>query len=232
MPTRKRQPVQLDPLADVDTNRPFPRLHLTDAQWGEICRHSTIPESSDDARKSTEIALGMFRQFEGTDLLREHAAEIRQELRSLAKDTKNLSERLSNLLSKRAAYMALTGNSDSADDQASFAKPQQLSQIAEDNLSQICDALLRAPKRLLIAAHRVKDGKRGPKSENIRWLVGNLDGIREQFTGKIITRSYKDPASVNYVTCVCRIADPTMGAGTIVNAIRERIAQRRKKNRG
>ena len=67
--------------------------------------------------------------------------------------------------------------------------------------------------------------KRGPKAENIRWLVGNLDGIREQFTGKKITRSYKDLASLEYITYVCKIADPSVGEGAILNAMRDRITK-------
>ena len=227
MPRYKRKRTQVDPLADVDTNQPFPRLRLTEPQWGKISNLLGIHENGDEARKSIEIALGMFRQFQAADLLREQAAKIRNELRGIAKDTKNLHERLSNLMSKRVAYIALTGGSNVADDQVSLsdARSRRFAREAEQDLYHLRDVLLRAPKRFLITAHRIKDEKRGPKAENIRWLVGNLDGIREQFTGKKIIRSYKDSVPLEYITYVCKIADPSVGEGTILNAMRDRITK-------
>src|SRR5262249_5869520 len=94
-------------------------------------------------------------------------------------------------------------------------------------LSQALDVLLGLPKWFLVAAHRVEAGKRGPKAGNVYWLVGNLDGIREQFTGKKLTRSYKHPAAREYITYVCKIADPNIGKGTIDNAMEARIKRRR-----
>jgi hypothetical protein len=226
MPRYKRKRTQVDPLSDVDTNQAFPRLRLTEPQWRKISNLLGIPESMDEARKSIEIALGMFRQFQAMDLHRERAAEIQTEFHDIAKDTRNLHQRLSNLMSKRVAYIALTGGSNIADDQVSLSDAglQRFIQEAEEDLSHLWDVLLRAPKWFLIAAHRIKGEKRGPKAENIRWLVGNLDGIREQFTGKKITRSYKD-VSVEYITYVCKIADPSVGKGTISNAMRDRITK-------
>jgi hypothetical protein len=84
----------------------------------------------------------------------------------------------------------------------------------------------RLPEWLRVAARRVKADKRGPKTRNVYWLVGNLDGIRGHFTGKKITRSYKDDASKQYITYVCRIADPDIGDGTIEKAMKDRIKRR------
>ena len=42
---------------------------------------------------------------------------------------------------------------------------------------------------------------------------------------KKITRSYKDSASLEYITYVCKIADPSVGKGTILNAMRGRITK-------
>jgi len=213
MPKHKRQANQLNPLAGVDTNRALARLRLTNAQWRKISNLSSIPKSMDEAREAIETALGMFLQFKAKELLRESAPEIRKELRDIAKDTRNLYRRLSNLLSRRDAYIA------------SSVASQRLTQEAEQDLSHLRDVLLHAPKRLLIAAHWVKDEKRGPKAEYIYRLVGDLDGIREHFTGKKITRSYKDSESREYITYVCKIADPTVGKGTIGNAMRDRITK-------
>jgi hypothetical protein len=95
-------------------------------------------------------------------------------------------------------------------------------------LLQVLDVVLRLPKWLLVAAHRVEADKGGPKAGSAYWLVGNLDGIREQFTGKRITRSYKDDLTKRYVTYVCRIADPDIGSGTIERAMKARIEKRRR----
>jgi hypothetical protein len=231
--------IQVDWLASVDTHRPFPRLGLTTAQWSEVSNLSGIPNGSHEARKSIEIALGMFRQFQETDLHRRPAAEIRQEFHELAKDATNFYERLSGLMGNRDAYTALMGGvlpfgpldrlTDMADHQGSVssAEVQGLMQESSRRLAKIDEILLGAPKWFLTAAHRVKHEKRGPKAGNVYWLVGNLDGIREQFAGKKITRSYKDDGSVEYIKYVCKIADPRIGRGTIDKAMRFRIKNRK-----
>ena len=208
VPKRKRQPNQVDPLAGVETNRPFPILRLTDAQWDEISKLSGIPNEKDEARKLIEVRLGMFRQFQDDDLNRRSVAEIKKNLRTLGGDSKSLYQQLLNVMSNRDAYAALTHE-------------------GTQGISKLCDLLLGAPKWFLIASQRIKDEKRGPKSENIHWLVGNLDGIREQYTGAKVSRSKKD-RSLEYVIYVCKIADPAVGQGTILNAMRDRIKRRRR----
>jgi hypothetical protein len=152
-----------DPLVGVETNRPFPRLRFTNEQWNEISNLSGIPKNGTDARKSIEIALGMFRQFQATDLRLKPPAKIRKEFCALAEDAKNLYKRLSDLVSDRDAYTALTGEisrlspldrlRDIADRQASpsNAEAQPLMQDGHRYLSKIRDVLLDAPKRFLIA---------------------------------------------------------------------------------
>jgi hypothetical protein len=159
-----------------------------------------------------EIAIGMYRQSQEADLHRRSAAKIRRNLREFAKEFKKLYEQLSDFLDDRDAYMALT-------------RP-----VSPDNsrrLSELLDALLWAPKWFLIAANRVKDLKRGPQTRNVYDLVAQLDGIREHFTGKKISRSYKDPASLQYIKYVCKIADPSIGDGTMDQAMRKRIKSKR-----
>ena len=208
VPKRKRQPNQVDPLAGVETNRPFPILRLTDAQWDEISKLSGIPNEKDEARKLIEVRLGMFRQFQDDDLNRRSVAEVKKILRALGSDTQSLYQQLLSVMSNRNAYAALTHE-------------------GTQGISKLCDLLLGAPKWFLIASQRIKDEKRGPKSENIHWLVGSLDGIREQFTGAKVSRSKKD-RSLEYVIYVCKIADPAVGQGTILNAMRGRIKRRRR----
>jgi hypothetical protein len=208
VPKRKRQPDQLGPLVGVETNRPFPRLRLTDAQWDKISKLSGIPNENDEARKLIEVRLGMFRQIQDDDLNRRSVAEIKKDLRALGDDTKSLYKQLFSVMSNCNAYAALTHE-------------------GTQGVSILCDLLLQAPKWFLIASQRIKDEKRGPKSANIHWLVGNLDGIGEQFTGAKVSRSKKD-RSLEYVIYVCKIADPAVGEGSILNAVRDRIKQRRR----
>jgi hypothetical protein len=167
-------------------------------------------------------------------------AKIREELEALAVLAQDLDSRLGKLVKERDAYNALTGTASlysPLDRLADFAGPhlcehlpssvQSMTELdGQRRALQILDAVLRLPKWLLVAAHRVEADKRGPKAGNVYWLVGNLDGIRKQFTGKKITRSYKDDASKKYITYVCRIADRDIGDGTIDMAMKDRIKRR------
>ena len=230
-----------DVLAGVDANWPFPRFRLTDEQWSEVAKLSEIPEGEHDARHHIETTIGIFRQFQASDLDRMTPAKIREEFEALAVLAQDLDSRLSNLAEERDAYNAMTCTAsvysplDRLTDFAGSHQSEHLPSSVQDitgldgrrRLLQVLDALLRLPKWLLVAAHRVQAAKRGPKAENVYWLVGNLDGVREQFTSKKITRSYKDNLSKEYITYVCRLADPEIGDGTIERAMKHRIKRRR-----
>jgi hypothetical protein len=225
--------------------RVFPSFRLTEEQWKETAKLSGIPEGADEARHHIEKTIGMFRQFQAGDLGQVPSAKIREELEALADAAQDLHDRLSKLVEVRGAYTALTGAPSlyspysPLDRLTDFAGPHQSEHLpasvqsmmgldGQRRLSQVLDVLLRLPKWLLVAKYRgVEAKRRGPKAQNVYWLVGNLDGIREHFTGKKITRSYKDDASKKYITYVCRIADPDIGDGTIDKAMKARIKRRR-----
>jgi hypothetical protein len=229
-----------DVLAGVDHNRVFPRFPLTDEQWRKTATLSGIPEGADEARHYIETTIGIFRQFQASDLDRMTPAKIREELEALAVLAQDFDSRLSKLVEERDAYNALTGTASlysPLDRLTDFAGPHQSEHLpssvqsmtgldGQRRLLQVLDVVLRLPKWLLVAAHRVEADKRGPKAGSVYWLVGNLDGIREQCVGKKITRSYKDDASKKYITYVCRIADPDIGDGTIEKAMKDRIKRR------
>ena len=187
--------------------RVFPSFRLTEEQWKETAKLSGIPEGADDARHDIETRIGIFHETQASDLDRVKPAKICEELEALAEHASDIYSRLSKLL-EPDAYTSLTSE-------------------GRLQLLQALDQLRGLPKRLLVARYReVAAAKRGPKAENVYWLVGNLDGIREQFTGKRITRSYKDDVSKKYITYVCRIADPDIGDGTIEKAMKDRIKRR------
>jgi hypothetical protein len=219
--------------------RSFPRFPLDDEQWRKIAKLSGIPEGTVDARHHIETTIGIFRQFQASDLDEVPSAKIREEFEALADAARNLNDRISKLVGVRSAYTALTGVpsvyrpldrlSDFAGHNQSERLPSSIQKsglAGERQLSQAVDVLLGLPKWLLVAAHRVEAAKRGPKTRNVYWLIGNLDGIREQFARKKITRSYKDDASKKYITYVANIADPKIGKGTIDKAMKARIKRR------
>src|SRR5262245_6665556 len=222
---------------------PFPRLPLKGKQWREVAKLSGIPEGANEARHHIETTIGIFRQFQASDLDEVPSAKIREELEALANAARNLHDSLSKLVGVRDACTALTGAPsfysplDRLTDFAGTHQSEQLPPSVQSivgldgrrRLSQALDVLLGLPKWFLVAAHRVEAAKRGPKAGNIYWLVSNLDGIREQFTGKKITRSYKDDASKKYIAYVCKIADPKIGVGTIDKAMKARIKRRRRR---
>ena len=229
-----------DVLAGVDANWPFPRFRLTDEQWSEVAKLSEIPEGEHDARHHIETTIGIFRQFQASDLDRMTPAKIREEFEALAVLAQDLDSRLSKLVEERDAYNAMTGTASlysPLDRLTDFAGPHQSEHMPSSVQSitgldgqrrylQVLDMVQRLPEWLRVAAQRVEADKRGPKTGSVYWLVGNLDGIRERHTAKKITRSYKDDASKKYITYVCRIADPDIGDGTIEKAMKDRIKRR------
>ena len=241
MPKRRaRNHSAADVLAGVDQDRPFPRFPLTDEQWSEVAKLSEIPEGEHDARQHIETTIGLFRQFQASDLDRVTRARIREELEVLAVLAQDLNIRLGKLIKERDAYNAMTGTAilySPLDRLTDFAGPHQSEDMPSSVQSitgldgqrrylQVLDMVQRLPEWLRVAAQRVEADKRGPKTGSVYWLVGNLDGIREQFTGKRITRSYKDDLTKRYVTYVCRIADRDIGGGTIEKAMKDRIKRR------
>ena len=208
-----------DVLAGVDANWPFARFRLTDEQWSEVAKLSEIPEGEHDARHHIETTIGIFRQFQASDLDRVTPPEIRKQVEALAKLAHDLYSGFSKLVDEPDAYTALTGKPD---------ERKRSSQVLDARrLRQVLDVLSYLDWLLSAASGRVEGSKRGPKAQNVYWLVGNLDGIREQFTRQKITRSYKDDLSKGYITYVCRIADPDIGDGTIDKAMKARIKRRR-----
>jgi hypothetical protein len=205
MPKGDDQNRRAELLARVEQDRVFPRFRLTDEQWRKIAELSGIPEAAEEARDYIETTIGIFRESEASELNLVTAGEIRD----LAERAQNLYDRLTKLIEVPSAYTALISEFE-----------------GQRRLSQVLDVLVGLPKWLLVAAERrVEADKPGPKAENVYWLVGNLDGIREQFTGEKITRSGKYDSSRKYITYVCKIADPEIGNGTIDRAMKSRIKQ-------
>jgi hypothetical protein len=56
-------------------------------------------------------------------------------------------------------------------------------------------------------------------AENHRWLVGQLDGILSECTGRHISRSYKADDLQRYVELCFAAVDPNVGPGSVKKAI-------------
>jgi hypothetical protein len=194
-----------DPLRGVEVG-PFPRFRFDQHQWARICRLSGIPASADEARRDIEILVGIFRQERADDLQPQISPpDIRKELWELAEIARSMYNRLFHLTDSRTAHEALT-----------LHEPQRL--------SQTLTLLSKLPKWFLVASHRVENRPRGPKTQNVYWLIGNLDAIRKQWTGRRITRSSKrTDGSRDFIKYVCSIADPHIGTGTVERAMKARI---------
>ena len=97
--------------------------------------------------------------------------------------------------------------------------------VAQQRLVSAIYELERLVRWLGLARDRVQRGKRGPKrrAAPAYILVHSLNLILERFTGETITRSTKSPDTLEYVKAVCRIADPDIGDGTIIEAVKKEI---------
>src|SRR5262245_8309306 len=147
-----------DFLAGVDANWPFPRFRLTDEQWSEVAKLSEIPEGEHDARHHIETSIGIFRQFQASDLDRVKPDKIREELEALAVLAEDLSSRLNKLVQERDAYNAMTGTASfytPLDRLTDFAGPHQSEHLpssvqsmtgdGQRRLLQVLDVVLRLP---------------------------------------------------------------------------------------
>jgi hypothetical protein len=185
-----------------ESNCETPRFKLTDKQRDEISRLSGIPKDAADAWQMIESCIERYRSRKAHRQYAAHPAEIRKELQALSTATFKLYHRL---------YL-LTEHS-----------PPDLPVLSfKDELGM----LREVEKQLFYAASDIVKANTGPSTHDVYILVGILDGIREEFTGKKITRSAKRGASREYVRTTSQIADADIRNGTIEEAMKRRINRR------
>jgi hypothetical protein len=175
---------------------------LTDDQRNEISRLSGIPKDHPEAWPMIETAIGLYRRRK---VLWEHAmlpTEIRKEFKDLSHACWTMQERLRRLVDRQPPVYEL-----------SFT----------DGLT----SLRKLELQFYFMSQDIEDGKTGPDTEDAYILVGMLDGIRREFTGRKLTRSEKrTDSSRDYIKAVFRIADPQIGPGTIERAMKDVITRR------
>ena len=66
------------------------------------------------------------------------------------------------------------------------------------------------------------------RAKNQLYLVSNLDAILFGYTRKHINRSYKKSELYNYIKTCFMLADPSIGPGSIDDAMRALVKERRR----
>jgi hypothetical protein len=208
------------------TGVPFIEPHspskLTDDQWAEICRFRNFPsearpwiESEIDCYRIRRAALGVT------------AETTRDELSECSKEAEWLKERLGVLAKNPRASVALALASEFPGGFAA-AMDANLPARTIEGAAPFLDGLA---KLLAAAAQRVQRSKPGlrQRAVNINFMVHQLDRILIQFTGSGISRSRKRQNSTrDFVTTVCRFADPSISASSIDEAMKRVIGARNK----
>jgi hypothetical protein len=200
----------------ADPAAPGRKQFLTDQQWEKVAFHSgLLPEAR---------AIATYRRVQSIIDARKTPAETRLDLDRLRKDTEALLNRLAEVMAYADAFCAFTFPIRPPNGWPPNTGPV-LTAVADQRLASAVYELRRLACWLGLARDRVQPGKRGAKrrATPAYFVVNHLNEILERFTGKKIVRSTKNPGTVEYVKLVCRIADPKIGDGTIIDAIKKEI---------
>jgi hypothetical protein len=171
---------------------------LTDEQREKIARLSGIPTAAADPWSIIEVVITTYRSRKKRQGTALLPNELKAELRAIGDDAGKLWKRL--LLLAEAK---------------DFSFPEMA-------------ALFDLQARCSLYEREIEAANTGPGTRDVYTLIANLDGIRQQFTGKKIKRSQKNnDTSIPYITYVCGLADPDIGRGSIKNAMKDWIKRRR-----
>ena len=190
-------------------------FRFTNSQWREIEKYSGLPSK---ARGDVEACVGLFRHFQAVIAARATQAELRKEINNLHRNAVRLLEDLKGLSPYAVAILWSPEEivPDWADPRLDETKPPRL----EAAISEVTQLV----RWFRFATFQVRR-KPGPTPENVRYLVGELDNILAQYTGRRISRSYKSTTAA-FVQMVCKIAELTVGPGTIDAAMKHCITHR------
>ena len=203
-------------------------IEISDNDWNEISKHSGLPPQ---ARSEIGLIVAWYQASRSAfprppnatkkklEQARKAALELRLILREFVDDFYCVDV---------ATHMALAGARTGWP--AGIAPDQQLQATPHLLKQRQCDLWLME-RWFADAQNHIAKGGSGAKlkASSIYGLVCDLDETLEQYTNKTISRSNKrnKHGFVDYVTAVCRIADRTIGRGSIKEAMVERIKQRR-----
>jgi hypothetical protein len=199
-------------------------VRLSDEQWAEIVRYSGLPS---EARLAIEQIIDHYRNMQAHIDARKMPADLRAEIESLRKNAEALADNLAGGFRDADFYSAIIFSR-----RPQTGWPPRTGPVADEvALQRIMGAvseLQRLSDWLVLARSRVPRGKQGAKRRsNPAYIAAEiLDQILARHTGKNLTRSRKRDDAVKYVKTVLRIADPDIGNGTIVEAIKKQIKWR------
>jgi hypothetical protein len=203
-------------------------IEISDADWNEIRKHSGLPPQARSEIGSiiafyTASQRAFSRPPNATKKKLEQARKAASELRLILREFVDESFLVDVATHNALASARIGWPASIAPDQQLQATPHLLKQRQHD--------LWLMEQWFADAQNRIAKGSSGAKQKasSIFLLVCDLDETLEQYTGKTISRSNNrnERDCVAYVSAACRIADPTIGRGSIKEAIVKRIKQRR-----
>jgi hypothetical protein len=223
------------------------RFILSEQQWSAIAKASGLPEG---ARERIEGLFANYLVLQQASERRSRAARTRKELLHIAELAEKLIAAVKSVNSDAiAALIPPTSRlATDADDWAAVVSTAssdpskidnaQLVKLLDRRTPTTRDALQLLYGRVLTveqlqlwfenAARSLRAEARGAHkaAENHRWLVGQLDAILAQFTGRPgrqISRTFKNDLQ-RYVELCFGVADPKVRSGSINNAIKDYVA--------
>jgi hypothetical protein len=178
------------------TGAVYPDFALTDEQWNEIARLADIPSSAagGKARLMVQAHIEVYRQNSRREML--FSDDVRKELAKIR----------GALCDSQAGFLRLAGLLP-ANLQISFSQELRILRLLEE--------------RYFVRGIGHEPRKTGPKTAAAYMLVGCLIAFVKHVCDKTIRRSNKrSDTSREYIRYVCKIADPSIGPGTIEKAMR------------
>lgn len=221
---------------------------LSESDWKKINSAVNLP---DEGRSEIEGALALFRYFHGSLAQQPRAGATRKKLLRIAQRADDL---LTQIIGNNASIRTQLSGLDNAQLSGGTLPinivATILSQIEPDTLRAFveiprnvhagptpkrdafellcrrCWAVEQLRNWAVRAAQSLPSEATGAhkKAEIYQWLVSQLDSILFKHTKRHVTRSYKEPELKDYVTVCFNIADPTIGSGSIDEAMKAYIS--------
>jgi hypothetical protein len=197
--------------------------NLSEEDWDKITRYSKLPP---EAREEILGAVAIYRI--GKRVLRTGAAKTRTILDRVASFAKRLEKQLTELIELPAARVYLTlGMVPKEEYQMAMSEGRARARLAKQSAE-----LRNLVQWMEAACASIKGSRRGAHDASalVKLLVLELDRILSRHTGRHIIRTTKrGDTSREFITTVCKIADPDIGNGAIDEAMKTVIKARSRK---
>jgi hypothetical protein len=218
LPTAVRLPRADCPRLAVEWRWVIP---LSDSEWTRIAQCSGLP---DEARPRIETIIELYKKLKGSRP-EQRPFETRDQFNRVEELARELGQELRLLTSNDAAVRAFIVALHPENRLAALLGSKEYIDDARQKLEET----IRQTEWLLEGCAHVEltPSEKGPHTRDAYWLVDALDSVLEEFTGEHISRSGKRTSTREYITAVVEIADPTIGPGTIDEAMKKCISRLR-----